>query len=186
LWGNFVFHADHDLLAFAWLYVGGLRVAGYYHATQAVEKYLKALALSLIDPSGPAETEHTRKWTHTHDLGKLAERCRHRYPHYGQPSVMAQLQRFTEFDQLARYPWVEQKHGNGFSSTDLPLFWDLVTHLRTDIPIQCDDYPLGMVVRGFHHGYPEHAANKYLLSDLGMAVMALRQLFPGVEKIVRW
>jgi HEPN domain-containing protein len=51
LWGNFIGYADWDLLAFGWLYLGGIRVPAYYHATQAVEKYLKALALSIIDPS---------------------------------------------------------------------------------------------------------------------------------------
>ena len=69
LWGNFVYYADHDLLAFAWLYTDGLRVAGYYHATQAVEKYLKSIALSIIDPDGGAETEHTKKMdTHSRPL----------------------------------------------------------------------------------------------------------------------
>jgi HEPN domain-containing protein len=186
LWGNFVYYADYDLLAFAWLYTGGLRVAGYYHATQAVEKYLKSLALSIIDPDGVAETEHTKKWIRTHDLCKLAKRCEHRHPHYGQPSVIAQLKRFTEFDQLARYPWVDQKHGNGFTSADVPVLCDLIAHLRIDIPIQRDDYPLGIAVRRFHHGSPEQAANKYLLSDLGGGLTALRQLFPGVERIVKW
>jgi hypothetical protein len=49
---------------------------------------------------------------------------------------------------LTRYPWVEQKHGNGFTDADVPLFWDLVFHLRTDIPIKTDDYMLGMLLRG--------------------------------------
>jgi HEPN domain-containing protein len=186
LWGNFVFYADLDLLAFASLYQGGLRVAGYYHATQAVEKYLKSLALSIIDPNGVTETLKSKKWVRTHNLSALAERCKHRYPHYGQATVVTHLRRFAEFDQLARYPWAEQKHGNGFSSDDLPVFWDLILRLRTDIPIQLDDYPLGMVVRGFHHGSAAHPANKYLLSDLGGPLRALRRFFPDVEKIVRW
>jgi hypothetical protein len=29
LWGNFVACADLDLLSFAWLYSGGMRVPGY-------------------------------------------------------------------------------------------------------------------------------------------------------------
>jgi hypothetical protein len=50
IWGSFILYADYDVLAFALLFQGGLHVASYYHATQAIEKYLKALALSIVDP----------------------------------------------------------------------------------------------------------------------------------------
>jgi len=186
MWGNFIFHADHDLLAFPWLFCGGLRVAGYYHATQAIEKYLKSLALSVVDPNGVSVTSRNEKWIRTHDLSRLAERVKSHYPYYGQAPVAANLERFAEFDQLARYPWVTQKHGNGFTSADVPVLCDLIMHLRTDIPIQRDDYPLGVIVRGFHQGNPDQAANKHFISELSGAVKALRQLFPDVEKLVRW
>jgi HEPN domain-containing protein len=186
LWGTFVYYADYDLLSFAWLYQGGLRVPGYYHATQAVEKYLKALALSIIDPTGATETPRNKKWMHTHDLCELAKRCENPHPYYGQPNVKTQLQRFTEFDQLARYPWVKQNHGNGFNSADLPFYWDLVAHLRTDIPIELDDYPLGMGVRAFYHRRPSLPANEYLLADLNGSLEAVRSLFPAVNSLVRW
>ena len=40
-WGSFLGHADEDLLSFAWLFYGGLHVHSYYHAGQAIEKYLR-------------------------------------------------------------------------------------------------------------------------------------------------
>jgi len=161
-------------------------VPGYYHATQAMEKYLKGLTLSILDPDGETETALNNRWRRTHDLAALAERCAARFPFYGQPVMVARLRRFSEFDQVARYPWVEQEHGNGFNSSDVPLLWDLVHHLRTDLPIKVDDYILGVLVRGHHHGRPEASTNRYLLSELGECLAALRRMFPEVDRIVRW
>jgi HEPN domain-containing protein len=185
LWGNFVAYADWDLLSFAWLYEGGLRVPGYYHATQAVEKYLKALALSILDPGGVTETASNKKWIHTHDLDKLAIRCADHFPFYGQAEIQARMKRFSEFDQTARYPWTKQKLGNGFTSSDVPLLCDLVRHLRIDLPIKVDDYILGMLLRGHHQGHPEASANLQSLAQLGRCVAALRRVFPDVDTIVR-
>jgi hypothetical protein len=186
LWGNFVFHADQDLLSFAWLHHGGLRVAGYYHATQAIEKYLKSLALSILDPDGETETALNNPWIYYHNLVTLGERCAPRFPFYGQPDILARLRRFSEFDTVARYPWVEQKHGNGFTGADDPLLLDLVYHIRTDLPIKLDDYPLGMLVRGHHHNHPEAKTNLYMLREHAACLVALRNMFPHVDKIVRW
>jgi HEPN domain-containing protein len=185
LWGNFVGHADEDLLAFAWLWKGGLMLPAYYHATQAVEKYFKALCLSIIDPDGSKETAANKKWIITHDLGALAKRCQERFPYYGEPAVVTELQRLSEFDQATRYPWVPRKHGSGFSGDDLAVFCALISHLRTDIPIQVDDYLLGILIRGFHHANPAFAVNEYLLAQRKASVMALQQLWPDVKKIVR-
>ena len=185
LWGSFVAHADSDLLSFAWLHSGGLRVAGYYHATQAVEKYLKALTLSIMDPEGKTETTLNNRWLWTHDLAELAKECVPQFPYYGEPEVVARLKRFSEFDQAARYPWVPQKHGNGFTKEDIPLFWDLIRHLRTDIPIKKDDYMLGMLVRGHYQGQPDAKIDPQFLVSPG-CVVALQQMFPEVTSIVRW
>jgi HEPN domain-containing protein len=102
LWANFVSYGDWDLLSFAWLYEGGLHVPGYYHATQAVGKYLKALVLSVLDPDGVHETVLNNAHMWTHDLEELAEMCLGRFPFYGQPEIVARLKRFSEFDQAAR------------------------------------------------------------------------------------
>ncbi len=186
LWGNFVGYADQDLLSFALLYSGGIRVPGYYHATQAIEKYLKALTLAIIDPDGQTETAANNRWLHTHDLTELAQRCTVQFPYYGTTEIAARLNRFSEFDQVARYPWTRQAHGNGFNSVDIPLLWDLIRRLRTDIPIRTDDYLLGMVVRGHHHGRPEAMINQHQLADFRLGSVALRRMFPDVHAIVRW
>jgi hypothetical protein len=186
LWGNFVGYADQDLLSFALLYSGGIRVPGYYHATQAIEKYLKALTLAVIDPDGERETAMNNRWLHTHDLIELAQRCTVQFPYYGTTAIVERLTRFAEFDQAARYPWARQTHGNGFDSADVPLLWDLIRQLRTNIPIRTDDYLLGMVVRGHHQGRPEYRTNQYQLADFQLGSMALRRMFPDVNSIVRW
>lgn len=160
-------------------------MAGFYHATQAVEKYLKALILSIVDPAGVSETALNNRYLWTHKLEALAKQCSHQYPFYGQADILARLKRFSEFDQAARYPWIERKLGNGFQSTDVPLFWEIIQHLRTDIPIKVDDYILAMLVRGHHHGRPDASANAYMLAQLGQGLAALRHMFPDVDKIVR-
>jgi hypothetical protein len=68
LWGNSIYHADNDFLSFAWLYRGALIVHGFYHATQAIEKYFKGLALWIIDPNGDTETVRNNRWLLSHDL----------------------------------------------------------------------------------------------------------------------
>jgi hypothetical protein len=103
LWGNFVAYADQDLLSFAYLYSGGIRVLGYYHATQAVEKYFKALALATIDSDGRTETTLAKlngPWNQK--LPDLAKICATTFPYYGEAEILKTLTRFSEFDQVAR------------------------------------------------------------------------------------
>jgi hypothetical protein len=121
----------------------------------------------------------------THDLGKLAERCAGDFPFYGEPEILSRLNRFSEFAQAARYPWVRQKLGNGFTSLDIPLFWELFLHLRTDLPIKVDDYILGMIVRGHHHNSPEVSTNAFVVAELRGPLLALRTIFPQIDNLVR-
>lgn len=186
LWGNFVGYADWDLLAFAWLYHGGLVHAAFYHATQAVEKYLKGLALSITDPDGQTQTVLNNPWLRTHKLDALAGRCAICFPYYGHSDVQAHLRRFSEFDQASRYPWAEERHGSGFTHAEIPVLGDLVRHLRTDLPITLDDYILGMLIRGHHQGEPEARATGELYAILGQSAAALRRIFPDVDRFVRW
>lgn len=187
IWGSFVHHADYDVLAFAWLFQGGLHVTAYYHATQAIEKYLKGLALSIIDPAGRTHPypQHQR-WLRDHNLARLADRCIEQFPYYGTIEVQMTLKRFSEFDQWTRYPWVVQKEGNGLTTADLPIICELLQHLRSDIPLVKDDYPLGMFIRGRHHLNSEHEVNPIWAATHSPAVIAARNIIPQIEKMVRW
>ena len=71
------------------------------------------------------------------------------------------------------------------SSSDIPLIWDLIRHLRTDVPIKLDDYLLGMVVRGHHQGQP-NAVNQGINNRYGLSKVAVVRMFPDVATIVRW
>jgi hypothetical protein len=180
-WGNFVHYADLDLLSFGLLYVGGLTVPSYYHATQALEKYFKALALSIIDPDDNlASPFKDHPWLRKHTISIVAEQCEGKHPYYARPDIKFTLKRFEEFDQSARYPWVPQKHGNGFTSADLPLFWDLFQNLRNDIPIDVDDYMLGIAVRGRHQ-----TGELVNTKELQPAVHALKIMFGDIRVLVR-
>jgi hypothetical protein len=177
-WGAFLALADEDLLAFAWLFSGGLHLSSYYHAAQALEKYFKSLILATVT-SLPTNTS----WLNSHDLSHLAVLCSPKFPYYGEAATKKKLALFTEYDAATRYPLVPRQHGNGFTSAEVPAIWDLIRHLRQDIPIVRDDYLLGMVVRGHHHGKPNtvHAGDARYRS----AKVALLRLFPDVTTIVR-
>ena len=147
LWGNFITHADEDLLALGLLMRGGLHTLAFYHGVQAIEKYLKALVLSILDPAGAKETSLTQRWLKTHDLEILANECKDAFPFYGESGVLDNLKRFTEFDKVGRTS-VDQVLGNGFCSDDISIIGDLCKHLRCDLPITRDNYKLaGMEVR---------------------------------------
>ena len=170
LWGEFIAHADEDLLAFGLLIRGELHTLAFYHGVQAIEKYLK--------------TPLTQQWLRTHDLEKLANKCKDAFPFYGESGVLDNLKRFTEFDQATRYPWVERGLGNGFCSDDISIIGDLCKQLRCDLPITRDDYKLGMEVRGYFHGDRsrrdqswEHYSHE--------AVAALRSVLPSLNEFVR-
>lgn len=186
LWGNFVYYADFDLLSFGLLMKGGMFVPAMYHGVQAVEKYFKALALSIVDAQGPTETTTKQKWLKSHDLLNFALRCREQHPYYIQPDITNHLRRFSEYDQAARYPWVNQQYGNGFSGTDIPILEDIVSHLRNDLPIIRDDYPLGMLVRGHHHQKPETKRQDLYDNLQQFSVVCLKEIFRDVDGLVRW
>jgi len=184
LWGNFVSYADEDLLAFGLLMQSDLGAIAFYHAIQSVEKYLKSLVLAIIDPEGYQETSITQSWLKTHNLVKLAKFCSEKYSYYGQLNVQDNLRRFIEFDQVARYPWVDRKLGNGFSGDDISIIDEICCRLRNDLPIEKDNYKLGMEVRGYFHGDKSkvHPSSNYYSHE---AVKALRKTLPSIERYVR-
>ena len=185
-WGSYVFYADYDLLAFAWLVQGGLDVVALYHAIQALEKYLKGLAYSVDDPTGKIPpTDASKHWLKNHNLVQLAERCSKLFPRYGDTQVQATLKRYSEFDQWTRYPWVPQTLGNGFTTEEFPKICELLVSLRIDIPLVRDDYPLGMFIRGCNHGRPECAVNPNWAAKHYPALAAARRMIPQIEKMVR-
>ncbi len=184
LWGNFISYADEDVLSIGLLTMGGIIVPAFYHATQAIEKYFKALILSILDPDGEILTPEKKKWLQIHDLEELASYCSGRFKYYNTQNVLINLKRFSEYDQATRYPWVKRKHGNGFSTEDFKYFEDIILHLRNDLPIEKDDYKLGIAVRGYHHHHPELKLQRNPQEKL--AILSLRKIFPKLDKFVRW
>ena len=184
LWGNFVAYADEDLLAFGLLINAHLGDLAFYHGTQAIEKYLKALALAILDPTGTQETPDNKRCLRTHDLVKLADCCKAEYRFYGLSDIQNHLKRISEFDQVSRYPWTSQELGNGFSSDDIPVIGSICKQLRRDLPIAKDNYKLGMEVRGYFHGdrTRRHPASMHYSHD---AVNALRLVLPDIDDFVR-
>ena len=184
LWGNFIHHADEDFLAFGQLARGGLIIQALYHGVQAIEKYLKALAISVIDPNGISITPLTSPWLKTHNLCKLAKECGKKHSFYLEVENLKLFERLMEFDQATRYPWVERVHGNGFTSEDIGVIGNLIKMLRNDIPITIDDYKLGMEVRGHYHKHktPDPTWRFYSHEP----VESLRSIFPDINGFVRW
>jgi len=186
MWGNFIGYADEDVLSIGLLCSGGIYLPALYHATQAVEKYFKALALSILDPDGRTLNPEKEKWICNHNLDKLASRCSERYPYYKKKTVTDNLKLFSEYDQATRYPWVKRKFGNGFSGSDFKIFEGILLKLRNDIPIYKDDYRLGMAIRGYHHLAPSHKVVNIMRTQEKVAVERLRKIFPKINNFVRW
>ncbi len=184
-WGNFVKSADTDLLALGVLQISEQQTLAIYHGVQALEKYLKALKMSILDPSGSFATADTeKKWIKTHSLSKLAQKCQPQFPFYIDPIVLKNFKKYSEFDQATRYPWVLTELTNGNSTDDLRLILDYIKQARQDIPITKDDYPLGLSIRGHFHRKNEQTANVSLGDQF--AVLTLRKLRSDLDEFIRW
>jgi len=186
IWSDFVFYGDHDLLAFSILYSGGMAVPSMFHASQTIEKYLKALALSIHCPDDGPKTLEDFLWLKSYDFGYLAQRCSAKFPYYLSQNTLDNLYRFARFDKVSRHPWFEQSYGSGFTSEDAPIFMDLVFHLRNDIPIVVDDFPLGLLVRGYSQLNPHSMIHRPLGDLQRIAVACLRKLYGNLDGLVRW
>ena len=145
-WGNYVYDGDNDMLTIGVLWEAELFVKAYYHAVQAIEKYLKAMALSVIDPIGTIDSSKWR-WVRTHNLVHLAARCGPD-PFYTDPATIDSLDHLTRYDQATRYSIVDAPVLRGFATADLPGVIALIKKIRMDLPLAVDNYPLGFEVRG--------------------------------------
>ncbi len=191
MWGNFIGHADIDLIAAAVLYVNDCWEPAHYHAQQAVEKYIKALAIAIADPDGTSTYEEHKSWCEGwagHDLVKLATRCGVADPYYTEPATTAVLEKVQEWSTATRYPWVETEHYRK-SMYDLREIEPIVRQVRgVDLPLVRDDYWLSIVVRGRHHLPPhEPVLNRGGWQDVRKRQLdALNAVFSDVRAFVRW
>lgn len=189
-WGNFVYYADMDLIAFACLHREGVYSPARYHAVQAIEKYLKALCLSSEDIDGKRSgkiTKGNKSWVISHKLDELAKRCAKNYPDYGDEKILEVLEHLSKLDLYYRYPWAQGNIGTFSSANDLESFIHLISKIRRDIPIIRDDYPLGLLIRGGRQSQVlKESWNLTQILSKSSVVSALSMLFSDVAGLVRW
>jgi hypothetical protein len=142
LWRQYVVNADDDVLAFAVLYEGRLMKHAFYFGTQAIEKYLKALALSIIEREGGDTSPKANPWLTNHPLVSLANHCAKVRPFYTELETRRILNRFSEYDITARYPRPKWK----FTTEDRPILERLLREIRKDLPIELDVFPLALAL----------------------------------------
>jgi HEPN domain-containing protein len=184
-WGNFIYYADEDVLSIGVLIAASRFLLAFYHSTQAIEKYLKALFLSILDPDGKILTwEDIKKWLQTHELDQLALYCSGRYPFYKEEKTLSYLKELSKYNQFTRYPWTMVK--NVLSFDEFFKLEKILLNLRNDIPIEVDDYPLGIAVRGFFYRAPDRKINDWTSEGNAFAVEYLRKIFPRLNEFVRW
>lgn len=150
----FIGAADKDIITSAGCrYLGGLEHA-LYHGCQALEKYFKALWLLHLAPAGSTDAVLRDRTFRTHLLHKWAERCAEKFPHYGDPALLAQLARLSELDRYTRYP-EERRAGNdqSMSTGELKPIEELILRIRDDLGIDLFHFPL--------HGLLYHAQGRY-------------------------
>lgn len=125
-------YADEDVLAFAILFEAELLPHAFYSAGQALEKYLKAIALERLAQGGKDATFKTNAgWLTEHPLVALAKRCEDSVDVYTDRDTRKTLKRFSKFDLTARYPMLEWR----FSTEDLPVFENLLHQIRGRLPL---------------------------------------------------
>ncbi len=186
IWNDLLTHADQELMAFALLYNGDLVLPSLFHAGQAIEKYLKALAVSVdeadestADPEGPP-------WLQTYDVGYLVQRCGAVFPGYKDPEVLESLYRFNTLEQVSRFPWMTGARKNPFSKKDIAAYFDIVKSLRNDVPIDEDDFPLALLIRGYRHRTPDEKISMGIADLQRIAVASLKKICPTINELVRW
>ena len=186
VWSDLLFHADQELMSFALLYNGGLVGPSLFHAGQAIEKYLKALALSVNDPDSVGEGPDSHLWLRTYDVGYLVQRCGAAYPGYKEPEVLEYLYRFNHYEQISRFPWQEGSRKSPLSKKDIAAYFDIIRSLRNDVPIDEDDYPLALLIRGYRQKTPSEKISMSIADLQRIAVASLKKIFPMINELVRW
>lgn len=187
IWGELLVGADMDLMAFSLLYQGKLFIPAMYHASQAQEKYLKCLAFSIKKPGEDLEDSlEGNIWLKTCDVGYLVQRCGSIHPFYKEDDILESIYRFARCEDLSRYPWVSKYKAAAFTIEDIPRYLKIIQHLRTDIPIEDDDYPLGLMLRGYFHKTKKPVTTASIADMQKIAAVSLKRLFPGVDGLVRW
>lgn len=186
VWSDLLFHADQELMSFALLYNAGLVIPSLFHAGQAIEKYLKALALSVNDPDSTSESPDSHLWLRTYDVGYLVQRCGSLYPTYKEPEVLEYLYRFNHFEQISRFPWMEGSRKNPLTKKDIAAYFDIIKSLRNDVPIEEDDYPLALLIRGYRQKTPDEKISMSIADLQRIAVASLKKIFPMINELVRW
>ena len=185
-WGNFVYKADTHLISFAVLNHYMVYESAICHAVQALENYLKALALSIAESTHDSGTDYDDSWLRTHDLVRFAKRCAKKIPYYGEENLLDDLLQFYEVAKSLRDPTSERADTSGFSTTDYNKFEEIILRLRTDIPIIKDDFPLGVLIRGHSHGRPSKHKSALLPDSHRISAALLRNVITRADQLVRW
>jgi len=186
--GNLIGYADEDVISTAILFQKGALEHAYYHAVQALEKYLKVLAICIFDKNFEKSDDDWVKFLkkYSHNLSKLGGYCSHDHPFFAQKDTIVELEKYSEYDQATRYPWVEMNKSNGFSSEEIKTFFKLLKELRNNIPINVDNYALGIMVRGYSHkDLKKKMINSPIFLLQRQALGDLIKTFPKIDELVR-
>ncbi len=180
--GNFLSKADLDILSAVVLEHYDQWTYSLYHGVQAIEKYLKAKFIALHENKGEKGYEvykKNEKFLKTHNIVKLWNRVELLEPSYQSFPWKEELSMLSEFDQVTRYPYVEQKVCNGMCSSDLELCLLVALQVRPNTVFQRDNYPLAMALRGYRIEDP---------TDIKPtpAAQILKEYFPDANALVWW
>ncbi|MFG6094816.1 hypothetical protein SPB21_12320 [Leptothoe sp. ISB3NOV94-8A] len=180
--GTFLAQADNDILSAAVLQHYDQWVHSLYHGVQAIEKYLKAKFIAFHEKRGENGYEvynQNKNFLKTHNIIKLWNKIESLEPSYKSFPWKQELPMLSEFDQLTRYPYVEQKVHNGMCSSDLELCLLVSLQVRPNTVIQQDNYPLARALRGYLMENPTDVKPT-------PAAQILKDYFPDANALVWW
>jgi HEPN domain-containing protein len=180
--GSFLGKADTDILSAVVLQHYDQWIHSLYHGVQAIEKYLKAKFIALHESKGKNGYEvykQNERLLKTHNVLKLWNRVESLEPSYQSFPWKDELSMLSEFDQVTRYPYVEQKVGSGLCSSDLELCLLVALQVRPNTVIQQDNYPLAMALRGYQIEEPTDVKPT-------PAAQILKDYFPDANALIWW
>lgn len=179
IWGNILYHADKDVVAFAVLLDSEQYSLAAFHGVQAIEKYMKTHYIIQLEKTQSMNNQDIKKIMKdlSHSLSRLQEKLSQKF------FEEKELLKWDIFYEWSRYPF-DGRNNQGLSNIDIDEIKSALKKIRKALPITVDNYPLGMFIRRkFHNGQSD--TSTFFTESVSARIQAvLIRIFGKPENIV--